>query len=294
MSSQTIELKPLTSAIGAEVRGIDLKKSLDEATVASIKDTFLKYMALFFPDQFIGADELKALLGHFGSISQTRWATHSSEKFGDDPYSHFLRNKDDEPYEETTFTNRAHIDKGAAKYLVKVIGLCALEVPPFGGDTVFTSLYAAYDGLSEPMQKFCESLVGLYSPLRFEQVDEAIKAGPDAVQGLKMREAAVERPLVHTHPDTGRKALYLDNVWTWSIVNLKPEEGAAVLGFLRQHCARPEFQCRFKWRPGDVAIWDNRCTTHQRVPDGFKGDRVLSRASVMATEEVAFIKGNAA
>ena len=294
MSKKTLEVKPLTSAIGAEIGGVDLKKPLSDSVAGEIRDAMHRHMALFFPAQFIDAEQLKALLGIFGEIAQTRWASHGSEKFGTDPYSHFLRNKDDEAYEETTFTNRPHIDKGADQFLVKIIGLCALEVPAYGGDTVFTSLYAAYDALSEPMKAFCESLVGLYSPLRFEQLDAAIKGGPEAMSEIKMRKAAVERPLVHTHPETGRRALYLDNVWTWSINNLRPEESTAVLAFLRQHCARPEFQCRFRWTPGAVAIWDNRCTTHLRVPDGFKGDRVLQRASVMCTEEVAFIRGNAA
>lgn len=285
MKYDKIEVSPLTTAIGAEVRGVALGAELDTTTVAEIRQALAERLVLYFPGQSIQAEELKHLLEHFGELSTTRWAGRPSKKFGDDPYSHFLRNKDDEPYEETTFTNRAHIDKAATRFLVKVIGLCALDVPEHGGDTIFCSLYAAYDALSAPMKTYCESLVGLYSPLRFGQVDHAIREGPEAIARLKSNQPPTERSLVHTHPETGRKALLVDNIWLWSISNLHPEESDAMLRYLRRHCLRPEFQCRIRWRPGGVAIWDNRCTSHFRVPDGFAGDRILQRASVRSEQE---------
>ena len=290
MTYNIIEVKPLTNAMGAEVRGVNLKEPLDGPTVEEIKRVLLDRLALAFPDQFIDSEDLKRLLGHFGELATTRWASHPTEEFGDDPKSHYLRAEDAEPYEESTFTNRAHIDKAASKFLVKVIGLCAVEVPEYGGDTVFTNLHAAYDALSDPMKAFCDSLVALYSPLRFEQVDTAVKAGPDAVSELRMREPAVERPLVHIHPETGKKALLVDNVWTWSIANLRPEESTAVLSYLRQYCARAEFQCRFHWTPGAAAIFDNRSLSHFRVQDGYEGTRFLVRASVMSAEETRSVR----
>lgn len=290
MAYEFLNVNALTTTIGAEVSGVSLSETLEQEVVEEIQRALHDRLVLYFPNQSIQAEELKRLLETFGELSVTRWAGKSSKTFGDDPYSHFLRNKDDESFEETTFTNRAHIDKAATKFLVKIIGLCALDVPDHGGDTVFTSLYAAYDGLSDPMQSYCNNLTGLFSPLRFGQVDAAVKAGPEAVAALKMSESAVERSLVHTHPETGRKALLVDNVWLWSIGNLHPEEGAAVLQYLRQHCARPEFQCRVRWATGGVAIWDNRCTSHFRVPDGFTGERVLQRASVLSHEETQLIR----
>ena len=293
MTYETIEVHPLTTTIGAEVLRVKLSADLDKGVVKEIQRALEDRLVLYFPDQSIQAEELKHLLEHFGELSITRWANKASKRFGDDPYSHFLRNKDDEPYEETTFTNRAHIDKAATKHLVKVIGLCALDVPEHGGDTIFTSLYAAYDALSVPMKAYCETLVGLYSPLRFGQIDHALKEGPEAIAKLRMKEPPVERSLVHTHPETLRKALLVDNVWLWSISNLHPEESDAMLRYLRRHCLRPEFQCRIRWRTGGVAIWDNRCTCHFRVPDGFTGDRVLQRASVMSEEETRLIRDEA-
>lgn len=278
---QLIEVHPVTNTIGAEVTGIDLKQPLSEQAFGEIHRAWLEHFVLFFPEQFVSTEQLKALLSHFGDLHETRWSRLGRDV--EDPYSHVLGSSDHEdPY--GGFTWRPHIDNASSPIPVKAIGLCALDIPETGADTIWTNLYAAYDALSEPTQVFLEGLVGLFSGIRRDQVDDLIAQGPDAWNNAKMRAPAAEHPLVHTHPDTGKKALFVDNLWTWSIKGLHPEESTAILAFLQHHCTRAEFQVRLKWREGLVAIWDNRCTLHNKVRDPYEGNRLIQRASVEDTQ----------
>jgi len=135
------------------------------------------------------------------------------------------------------------------------------------------------------MQEFVEQRRGLFVAMHRRALDRAIKGGPatkDIATGFLQE--AVEHPLVHTHPETGRKALFVDALFMWSIVDMHPDESDALKSFLFQHIAKPEFQCRFHWEPGSVAIWDNRCTMHRRVDDVPEGRRIMHRMPIKGTE----------
>jgi len=281
--TRALDVRPVTSAIGAEIRGVDLKAPLGAETARALNRAFLDHQVLFFRDQFLDAAELKAVLAHFGDLHETRWSRKGDNVA--DPYSHVV-GSGEEP-EEGSFTWRPHIDNASSRIPVKAIGLCAIDVPEVGADTMWVSLTAAYDALSEPLKVFLTGLTGLFSGVRREQLDRMILDGPAAWEGFKMRSPVAEQPLVHTHPETGRRALFVDSLWTWSIKDLHAEESAAVLAFLSAHCSRPEFQVRFKWRKGSLAIWDNRSTLHFKVRDGYAGDRHLQRASVDDTRRPA-------
>ena len=276
--NRNIEVKPVTSTIGAEVTGVDLKQPLSPEVFREIHQAWLQHLVLFFPDQFLSAEQLKDLSSHFGDLHETRWSRLGREV--DDPYAHILGTEHGDDPEYGGFTWRPHIDNATSRIPVKAIGLCALDVPGSGADTMWINLYAAHDALSEPTQRFLEGLTGLYSGMRKDQLDDLIARGPEVWNKAKMRAPAAEHPLVHTHPETGRKALLVDALWTWSIKDLHPEESAAVIAFLQQHCERAEFQVRLKWRDGMVAVWDNRCTLHHRVRDPYEGDRLIQRVSV--------------
>lgn len=279
---RNIEVKPVTSTIGAEVTGIDLRQPLAPEVFVKIHQAWLEHLVLFFPDQILSAQQLKGLLGHFGDLHETRWSRLG--RAVTDPYAHILGTEYGDQSEGGGFTWRPHIDNASSRIPVKAIGLCALEVPESGADTMWINLHAAYDALSGPTQRFLEGLTGLYSGLRRDQVDDLIARGPDAWNKTRMRAPAAEHPLVRTHPETGRKALFIDALWTWSVKELHPQESVAVIAFLQQHCERAEFQVRLKWREGMVVVWDNRCTLHHKIRDPLAGERLIQRVSVDDTE----------
>jgi taurine dioxygenase len=282
MTYRHIAVKPVAAALGAEIEGVDLTQPADAATMAELRQAWLRHQVLFFRGQVLSAEQLKGFLGQFGELHETRWSRKAGGAVPD-RYSHQLDSFGDD-YDEGSFTCFPHIDNGASVIPVKATALCALEAPSVGGDTMWVSLTAAFDALSPSMKAFVGGLTGIFSTARRGQLDELVLAGPEAWKNFRMHQPVVEHPLVHTHPETGRKALFVDSVWTWSIKDLEPEESDALLGFLRQHCARSEFQCRLKWQVGTTAFWDNRCTQHYRVDSRFQGRRLLQRASIIGTE----------
>jgi taurine dioxygenase len=157
-------------------------------------------------------------------------------------------------------------------------------VPPVGGDTIFASMYAAYDALSEPMKKFLSGLTAIHDgSMNYSRTNRLIGAeGPKAFP-------RAEHPLIRTHPVTGRQAIFVNPVFTHSIKDVPEAEGKAILDFLYEHCGRPHWQVRFRWQPDSVAFWDNRCVQHIAMWDYFpqvrsgyrvtvKGDKPFHRA----------------
>jgi taurine dioxygenase len=160
--------------------------------------------------------------------------------------------------------------------------LRAIEMPPYGGDTLFVSMGAAYEALSEPMRRFLDGLMAVHSSRHVFGVttldSEAAKSGR-----LSNAEAATQdarHPVVITHPLSGRRGLFVNPVFTTHIEGLTAEESTAILDMLYEHCRQPEFQCRVRWREGDITMWDNRATWHKAINDyqGFR--RLMHRVTV--------------
>lgn len=265
----SIEITPLTLHIGAEISGVDLSLPLNADTRQAINDAFLKWKVVFFRDQN---------LDHAGHVAFAR-------QMGDPTIGHAVFGHI-EDYPEiysvakfrTAQTHRAakmqrpwtgwHTDITAAHNPPKASILRGVTIPPYGGDTLWTNLAVAYQGLSETMRGFVDGLRGIH---RFEAPVGANK-NADYNESVRRRELETEHPIVRIHPETGERLLFVSPSFLKSIVGLTPRESQQMLEMLWDHIVRTEFTVRFKWQPGDIAMWDNRATAHLAPSDIFESD----------------------
>lgn len=264
---ERIRVSPIAGALGAEVAGVDLSQDLDNRTVAEIHRAFLAHHVLLFHDQRFTPQSQAAFGRRFGPLNR-----HPYVKPLPDAPDVFAIVK--EPEDVHHFGNGWHTDLSYTEKPALGTMLYALEIPPYGGDTLFTNLHLAYEALSEGMRTMLAGLTGVYSNARtYGPAAERFKTGVKAMSVAQQAEVnRVEHPLVRTHPETGRKSLYFSELHMAGIKDMKDEEAAPILGFLKQHATRPEFVCRLRWRKGSLAFWDNRCTAHYAIDD-FQGMR---------------------
>ena len=154
-------------------------------------------------------------------------------------------------------------------------------VPESGGDTLWASMYAAYEGLSDAMQRLLSGLEAFHDGGAFKAI-----ASKDQKKDLESRQSAVH-PVIRRHPETGRKAIYVNSTFTQYIVGMKPAESKALLDFLCRHIETPDFHCRFRWRTHSIAMWDNRCTQHRVVQDNLNAHRRMERATIIGDRPAA-------
>jgi taurine dioxygenase len=268
-----IEVRKLAGALGAEIGNVDLSQALSAAVVASIRAAWLEHLVIFFRDQvFTPAQFLRFArtlgepmeypllrgLPEFPEITEVKKLEHERANFGGIWHS------------DTTYLERPPM--GSMLY--------AREVPPFGGDTLFANQYLAFETLSEGMRRMLEGLIALSSSAKADATktreDRMRTQARDGVPD----EYLAEHPVVRTHPETGRKALYVNVAHTVRFKDMREEESAPLLGFLFQHQVRPELTCRFGWRVGSLAFWDNRCTQHNPVNDYHGHRRLMHRITL--------------
>jgi taurine dioxygenase len=264
MDTDTLTIKPLTPRIGAEVFGVDLTKPLSNRTVEELHTAMADHLVLFFRDQPIDHENHKALARAFGELH-----VHSGVKgLPDHPEiirahadgnSKFVAGED----WHSDLTADAIPPMGSILYLH--------TMPETGGDTVFASMYEAYDTLSDRMKTYLEGLTAVHDA---DHVYRALYPNVDRTYPTSIH------PVVRTHPVTKRKLLFVNQSYTLDIVGLPKAESKAVLEFLYKHLTNPNFQVRFKWRPHSIAFWDNRCTQHQAIWDYFPQTRSGFRALV--------------
>jgi taurine dioxygenase len=272
-----IEIRPLAGALGAEVLGVDLA-DLDGATFDRIRAAFLAYGVIFFRDQKLEPEEQIGFARRFGELDLHPIVNATAEH---PELVHVLKPAG----ESASFGTGWHTDNSffAEPSLGSV--LYGLVIPPFGGDTLYASMERAYEALSEPFRERIERLVAVHSASRAydpKTTGEAKYAG-DAPITYRYSEAIyeeVEHPVVRTHPETGRRSLYVNPMFTLRIVGFTRGESEALLGFLYEHCARPDFQCRFRWQQGSLALWDNRCVWHYAMDDYQQFERVMHRVTI--------------
>jgi taurine dioxygenase len=264
-----LTVKPLSGAIGAEIHGIDLRSPVPDETVARIRRIWLEHSVIFFRDQDLPPKDFAAFARRFGEVV-------------DYP---FLKGLDESPevievakleHERVNFGGLWHTDTAYLEKPPMGTMLVAREVPPYGGDTLFASSYAAYDALSDGMKRLLDPLRAVNSSAKAEKTRtrEDRKAG----EGRKVLEA--EHPVVRTHPETGRKALYVNFGHTLRFAGMSEEESAGLLAYLFEHQSRPEFTCRFRWEPGSIALWDNRCALHNPINDYHGHRRIMHRVTL--------------
>ena len=266
-----IEITPLTEVIGAEVRGVDMREDLSDVDVKVIHQALLDHLVLFFRDQDITDEQQVAFALNFGPMYVSPFET----VYQDTPEIVVL----DQVYPKGEGADEWHSDLTFLADPPLGSILRAVQMPKVGGDTCFASSYAAYEALSPAMQDFLDGLRAVHDitgPLV-----KAIRDGHSSMDlaATQAKFPPVEHNVVVTHPDTGRKALFVNRNSTTHIVGLSHRENEVLLPFLNDHIRSPEFQCRLHWEPGTVAFWDNRSMQHYGVPD-YHERRVMHRCTV--------------
>ena len=265
-------VNPLSSALGAELHGVDLANDLSDEVFQEIRRLLVEHEVIFFRDQAISPEQHRALAASFGPLQ-----THPAYETVDGiPEITILESTAEKPTKieawHTDMTFRQHPPLGCV--------LRSKIVPPKGGDTMWASMTAAYDALSAPMQVF---LSGLTAEHDFSHGFKESLAEPGGRERLAQAVAdnpPVIHPVIRTHPETGKKVIYVNSLFTTRIIELSREESQAVLNFLFEHVTTPEFSCRFNWRPDSIAIWDNRSTQHKPINDYFPAHRMLHRVVI--------------
>ena len=265
----TITVEPVTPLIGAEIHGVDLSR-VDDATWEEITRAWAEHQVLFFRDQVLTPDQQKALGARLGEL-HVHPAAGSLEGHREVMVIHA------DERSKVVAGNGWHTDVSCDERPPMATILRMETVPPTGGDTLFASMYAAYDALSAAMKEFLAPLTAVHDGAH-------VYAGRYGTREEDSRDGKfprAEHPVVRTHPVTGRKALYVNRAFTTRVRGLAPSESRAVLGFLFEHMENPHYQCRLHWQPDSVAMWDNRCVQHYAMWDYYPNVRHGLRVSIV-------------
>jgi alpha-ketoglutarate-dependent taurine dioxygenase len=288
----TIDIRPLSGVIGAELRGVDLKQPLAEETIAEIRAALLAHKVIFFPGQHLTPEEHVAFGAQFGAVTPAHPVmpgladnpkvfeidyTKSAELYA--TYGDVARRK------RKTNGLDWHTDVTFVETPPLGSILNAVVIPDAGGDTAWTNQVAAFEALSPTLQRFLETLTAVHDGSdQFGALLEAFGEGIWDDERFSKLEP-VTHPVVRTHPETGEKVLFVNAGFTSHINELEPEESDALLSYLYAHSAKPEFTVRYHWTAGDLGFWDNRATQHSVVGD-FTGDRVIQRITLRGDKPV--------
>jgi taurine dioxygenase len=273
MRNAPFETRPIAGALGAELHGIDLSRELPAETIGAIRLALLDHGVIFFRDQGLPPDRLLALARRFGTPVEYPFLK-GIEGFPEIITVSKLEN------ETINFGGVWHSDTTYLQEPPMATLLVAREVPDVGGDTIFANQYLAYETLSDGMKRLLAGLKGVASSAKADSSrtrEDRIKSDGSA-DARKLLIA--EHPAVRTHPETGRKVLYVNRAHTVSFAGMTEEESAPLLEFLFRHQIRPEFTCRFRWTAGSLAIWDNRCAQHYAVNDYAGHRRIMQRITL--------------
>jgi taurine dioxygenase len=267
MTYQAIRVEKLTPIIGAEVHGVDLSKPLDERTFKEIHEALTENQVIFFRDQHLTPDQQKAFGRLFGELHMHPAAPRELEGHPEILVIHADEKSKHVAGEvwHTDVSCDLEPPMGSVLYMH--------ELPPVGGDTLFASMYAAYDALSEPMKRFLEPLTAMHE-------GEHVYRGRYGIDDQGKTFPKAEHPVVRTHPVSGKKGLYVNSGFTTKIVQLKRPESDALLQFLNSHIETPEFHCRFRWQVNSIAFWDNRCVQHHAMWDYYPQRRHGHRVTI--------------
>lgn len=267
-----LDIKPVAGALGAEIAGLDLSRELDREDFLRIRKLLNEYEVIFFRDNEISPANMKALALSFGPV-QTHPAYETVVGF---PEITILESTPEKPTKieswHTDMTFREHPPMGTM--------LKSVIIPPKGGDTLWSSMTAAYDALSFQMQTFLDGLSAVHDFAHGFRESLAEPGGQERLADAVASNPPVRHPVIRTHPETGKKAIFVNSLFTTHIEGLRQAESDALLGFLFEHIKTDEFTCRFQWGPNCLALWDNRCTQHRPVNDYFPAHRRMERITI--------------
>ncbi|HEX5611462.1 MAG TPA: TauD/TfdA family dioxygenase [Burkholderiales bacterium] len=274
----SLRIELVCGAGGAEISGLDASRPLDPETVAALRRALAEHCVIFLRDQELTPDQQKAFARHFGPLAQTPFIKPLE---GHPEMMRIVREAEEK--KKLNFGGRWHSDMTFSPEPVLGTCLYARESPPVGGDTLWTNQMLAFDALSPGMQRMLERLTVMHSAKRSYGPQGAYADDDLKSMRIEVSEAALKEqphPCVRTHPETGRKILFVNWVYAIRFQDMTEEESAPLLEFLNRHSQRPEFQIRFRWRKGSLALWDNRSTQHIAVNDYAGYRRVMDRLTI--------------
>jgi taurine dioxygenase len=271
--STNLIVKPLTRSVGAEIHGVNLLEPVSDALIAEIRKIWLEHGVIFFRDQPLDSAAYLAFAKRFGEVVEYPFV----KGLPDFPLIIPVLKL---PHEKHNFGGVWHTDTTYLAEPPSATMLIARELPPVGGDTMFASNYAAYEALSEGLKKTVDQLVAVNSSAKAAVTHSREDRLGDSASSKGREELNSQHPVVRTHPETGRKALYVNPGHTVRFVGWTEEESAPLLDYLFAHQVRPEFTCRFNWTVGAIALWDNRCVLHNPINDYHGHKRLLHRITL--------------
>ncbi|MBO6560121.1 MAG: TauD/TfdA family dioxygenase [Nisaea sp.] len=268
-----LDIRPIAGALGAEIHGIDASRDLDAATVSAVRQALLEHLVIFLPDQKLTPVQQLAFAKRFGEPMIYPFVK-GLEDFPE--ITPILKREED----RNNFGGIWHSDTVYQQQPPMGTMLYALELPPFGGDTLFANQYLAYDALSDGMKDLLGGLKAIHISGKSRVQQTRTDMMKHASVGMKGDELQSCHPVVRTHPETGRKALYVNTAHTIRFDGMTEEESAPILNFLFEHQIQPEFTCRFRWSPGAMAFWDNRAAMHYPINDYHGFRRLMHRITL--------------
>ncbi|MFF5206546.1 TauD/TfdA dioxygenase family protein [Streptosporangium sp. NPDC000396] len=292
--TSAIDIRRVAGHIGAEIHGVDISRPLDAAVAGEIRQALLAHKVIFFRGQDLGHGAQIAFARQFGDLTHA----HPHEDAPPEEFPQILT-IDPRRYEERygqgyrelyrkrqySYYSGWHTDVTAAVNPPAASILRAETVPPFGGDTQWTNLVAAYEGLSEPLKRFAD---GLRAEHRFLAGYQTAAEDATLVKRINDNLLISIHPVVRVHPETGERALFVNPGFTDRIVGVSPQESRRILDLLYEQITRPEYTVRFRWEPGSVAFWDNRATAHLAPTDldHLDVERTLHRVTLIGDRPV--------
>ena len=268
-----MDIRPIAGALGAEIAGVNLAKPLSEETVAGIRAALLERLVVFFRDQDLTPGQFMAFAERFGEPVEYPFVQ------GIEGYPKIIEVAKLE-HETVNFGGVWHSDTTYLERPPMGSMLLAQEVPPYGGDTIFANQYLAYEALSPGLRRMLDGLVAINASAKADVTRTREDRIRDHGRPGERQDLEAEHPVVRTHPETGRKALFVNVAHTVRFKDMSEEESAPLLNYLFQHQTRPEFTCRFAWRVGSLAFWDNRAAQHNPVNDYHGFRRLMHRITL--------------
>jgi taurine dioxygenase len=271
------DIRPLTPDLGAEVHGLDLRKT--ETAIPVIREAIARYSVIFLRDQTLTLDQLLDGTTAIGPVLRVPFVK------GMDSHPDVIAVlKEADEKRISTFGGTWHTDFSFLPQPPSLTLLYAAELPPVGGDTLWANQYAAYDALSPGLQQLLDPLLAVHTGWPHGTTGPSADMAVSRSIRMVRNDASADReelhPVVRVHPVTGRKALFVNPIYTQRFENMTAAESKPLLDYLYQHCIQSEFTCRWRWQPGTLAIWDNRCTMHLAINDYDGSRRLLYRTTV--------------
>ena len=269
----SFRVRPIGTAIGAEVEGVDLARGVSGDLREDLNRALLAWKVLFFRDQDITSEQQRDVARQWGELE-----VHPFLKAGDTP--EVVRFEKDETTKGVENIWHSDVTWRQIPSLGSI--LRAVQVPALGGDTMWADMALAYDGLPEHVRDRVDGLTAVHDfSDSFGQ-----SMSPDKLAKMREEFPPAEHPVIRVHPETGRRTIYVNEIFTSRIVGLDPEESSRLLGYLCAQARVPEYQCRFHWEPNSIAFWDNRSTQHYAISDYWPAVRIMDRVTIVGDRPV--------